>query len=346
MKRIIASVFMLCFLLVSISSLELNYNETAIVSDVYISSGDAIKDYFTFIKWDLGTDLAGSQYLDIDSINATFTLITTGAGRAFSGRIHSINNQSIDLSANATQLYYHPTDGSVNYDFTNPYAEHAYSIDVSSLVKNLLWYNQSSRYITFRVEVIGNTSIVPDQTIDNAWLYIGSNDIQSNMLPFGSSTEIIHGDYKPKMKIVYSDYNPLNISVTPYEFRWLPQVNCNKTAITTGLQRRYLLCSYNIDGVEKQPYIENSGICPNPRINFTFTNNEVYSVSMDYAEISWNSTIAQWQKDQIGNCGYEEFHYNMNLPEPPMSLFTEIINLIWNWIKGRWCSLFGGAFCS
>jgi hypothetical protein len=109
-----------------------------------------------------------------------------------------------------------------------------------------------------------------------------------------------------------------------------------------GLERRYLFCSYWIDGNGSYGNIMQTQTCPENPINYTFTDSEIYSVIINYMNLIWNNSLADWIMASNGTCNQIEHNYIMNIPEPNIQSFWQ---MIWNWIKMIWCNLFGGIFC-
>ena len=81
-------------------------------------------------------------------------------------------------------------------------------------------------------------------------------------------------------------------------------------------------------------------ICPDPKINFTFTNDEVYVVRIYFADIFWNTTATEWQVNETGLAGELEYHYYLDLPEPSGNFLSDLWDSIWNTIKGWICGWF------
>jgi len=87
----------------------------------------------------------------------------------------------------------------------------------------------------------------------------------------------------------------------------------------------------------------NSSLCPAPQINYTFTDSELYTISIDYTNIFYNYSVGEWQIKDVENCENVEYSYNLFYPEPPQSLFDTVIDTIKGWI----CTIFPFfGFCS
>ena len=126
----------------------------------------------------------------------------------------------------------------------------------------------------------------------------------------------------------------------------LPQLQSIVPIDNTGLERTYLYCTWRIDGNGQEAIQMNTTLCSNPQQSFTFQNDEIYFMRIDRADIFWNTTALQWQLLGTSLVDESQINYNLDIPEPPQSLFDSIFNALINLIESILCQIFPGlGFC-
>jgi len=135
------------------------------------------------------------------------------------------------------------------------------------------------------------------------------------------------------------------IKVNAYEERELPSLTSNESLDLEGLQRTYLYCTWRIDNAGEEAKLMSANICPRSPTNFTFDDDDDYSVRIDYAKIKFNTTSNKWDTIETGNSGLAEYLFWMQVPEPEASLLTNIYDSILVTIKSWLCPIFPW-FCS
>ena len=138
-------------------------------------------------------------------------------------------------------------------------------------------------------------------------------------------------------KVIWNLLNGTEINITPLTTLVLPVLRSNNTPDSEGIERTYLYCTWRIDNLGQEAIATNSILCPSPRQQFTFEDNQDYFMRIDYAKIKYNGTA--WNLIETGN-QQTTYNYLVNLPEPPQSLFDLIYNSILNTVKSILCSLF------
>lgn len=312
------------------------FDEKNISGDIFLNNNSIPFDYYSFITFDLN-NFFNDNSIDLYSIKSNLSLAVIGGVLAPNMKVGLIQNQTINLSGDSVSLIFNqPVSLETNYQWISPTPTFRYEIPINNLIKKAI--TEGNRYVTIRLQDI-NSIIIPDTKYDSGTLIIGSN---ANSLTFGSSTENSISDYKPKLKIYYELINNSEIPVQPNEFRWLPQLNSTILLDTSGLERTYLFCTWKIDNKGgNTPFRINSTLCPPERQNFTFLNDEKYFVSIDFSNISYNTTSMSWQVLNVNTSINLTQNYKMNLPEPSESLFISIIDTIKSWINLVLCFLFG-----
>ncbi len=135
-------------------------------------------------------------------------------------------------------------------------------------------------------------------------------------------------------------YYPSEVNVDPYTTVNLPQITSNVSRVVTGLNRTYLYCTWRIDGQGIEWDNMTTEICPDPRQTAIIDEDLTYYSRIDYAKIFWNPDTLNWELIEVGNAGVLQQEYNMDIPEPPMSLFQQIWNALVNLFKSIICGIF------
>ena len=318
-----------------VSAGSVTFDEKNISGDVFLNKGGVPDDYYSFITFDLN-NFFNDNSIDRYSIRSNLSLVVVGGLLIPNMKIGLIQNQTINLSNDSVSLIFNqPVSLETNYQWTSIGSGNRYEIPIDNLIKKAI--TDGNRYITLKLYDTSSTS--PNLKDDSGVLTIGSN---LQILNFGSSTENSLNDYLPKLKVFYDLINNSNISVNPNEFRFLPQLNSTIPLDTSGLERIYLFCTWKIDNKgSNTPFKLNGTLCPPERQNFTFLNDEKYFVSIDFSNLSYNTTTMQWVVLNVTNSINLTQNYKMNLPEPSESLFNSIISTILSWINSILCALFG-----
>lgn len=128
--------------------------------------------------------------------------------------------------------------------------------------------------------------------------------------------------------------------VNPYETKQLPQLTSNVALDTEGITRTYLYCSWHIDDLGEEATLMNGETCPASPIVYTFEDDQTYYVRIDYANIGYGQISQQWELINTGNAGELTRDYNLNIPEPPQSLFDLMYSAIYGFVKNAICGLF------
>lgn len=336
MKNLLIIMGILMIGLISANSVV--FNEKNISSDIILNKESIPFDYYSFITFDLNNFFEDDS-IDIYSIKSNLSLAVVGGTLEPKMLIGLIQNQTINLTNDTIDsIFFQSIAPTRYYQWSDVGSSMRYEIPINDLIKTAII--DGNRFVTLRLQ--DNLSIVyPDNKQDSGTLIIGSN---TNQLTFGSSTQNSVTDYKPKLRIFYDLINNSNIPVNPTDTRWLPQLNSTIQLDKEGIERTYLFCTWRIDGNGQETIMMNVTMCPEERQNFTFTSSEKYFVSIDYSTIFYNLTSLNWEISEVGNVANLTQFYNVNIPEPPGSLFTSIINIIRGWINSIICFLFG--FCS
>lgn len=120
----------------------------------------------------------------------------------------------------------------------------------------------------------------------------------------------------------------------------LPQLESSVEIDNIGLERTYLYCTWRIDGEGEEASQMSSTSCPEQQESFTFLNDETYYTRIDSADIFWNTATTQWEILEISAVDESTIEYNLDIPEPPQSLFDDIFDQIFNAVKSILCQLF------
>jgi len=130
------------------------------------------------------------------------------------------------------------------------------------------------------------------------------------------------------------------VDVNYNEVVQLPQLTSTRPLDTEGTYRTYLYCSWHIDGMGEEAIIMTNNICPETPVNFQFQDDETYYVRIDYADIGYGEVSHDWEIITTGNSGELTQDYNLNIPEPPQSLFDMISGIIMGYVRDALCTLF------
>lgn len=129
-------------------------------------------------------------------------------------------------------------------------------------------------------------------------------------------------------------------TVQPFETKELPQITSNVSLDKQGVERTYLYCSWRIDGQGEEAVQMTGEICPETVKVFAFEDDETYYVRIDYADIIYSTIDNEWVLITTGNAGELQVDYELDVPEPPQSLFDLIYDTIIGKVKYWICQLF------
>jgi len=132
----------------------------------------------------------------------------------------------------------------------------------------------------------------------------------------------------------------LAIDVDPYETRTLPQITSSKALDTDGLLRTYLYCSWRIDGQGQEAVQMTGEVCPETAVTYEFQGDETYYARIDYADIGYGEVSHQWELITTGTAGELTQEYNLDIPEPPQSMFDLMYSVIRGTVRNIICQLF------
>ena len=127
----------------------------------------------------------------------------------------------------------------------------------------------------------------------------------------------------------------------------LPQFESTLPLDIEGRTRTYLYCTWQIGDEGEQALPMSSQTCPIDAKTYRVQDNDQsplsYRVRIDSAELSFDGT--EWRVITTGIANQFDVTYTLDeIPEPPQSLFNNIIDTITGTVKGWLCSNFG-VFC-